>query len=100
MKKKSRFRSERDILAEIFQCERDSAQCLKDAEALEVTGRAWLKLPDMVDSGMMKLDEARKLRSRASRLVDVKAKKLGDVLAEFRTETMPFLNGDKTVQAP
>lgn len=100
MKRKSRFKSERDILAEIFQCERDSAQCMKDAEALEATGREWLKLPEMTHSGMMKLEEARKLRERATRLIEVKAKKLGDTLAEFRSEPMPFLNGDRTVQAP
>lgn len=99
MKKKARFNSERAILAEIHQCERDSAQCLKDAESMEADARELFKHPDMVADAHFKMEEVAKLRRRAARLIDVKARNLGLKLAEFRTETLPFLT-DKTVQAP
>lgn len=98
MRKKGRLKSEREILAMIHDCHRESYALLKEADMEEAIAKDWLKLPEMAEAGSHKMDQVRKLRERADRLIDVKAKKLGDKLSEFRTETMPFLN-DKTVQA-
>jgi hypothetical protein len=99
VKKKKRFNSERAILAQIYQCQREANECLKQAEDNEAVAKEWMKHPDMVDSANLKLGEARRLRSRATRLTDTEAKKLGETLSEFRTTPMPFIN-DATVQSP
>lgn len=51
----------------------------------------------MVDDAKFKMEQALTLRRRADRLIDTKARKLGECLAEFNTQTMPFLT-DNTVK--
>lgn len=98
MKARKRFNSERAILAEINECHREALEVTREAEAMEETAKEWIKLTEMADAGKHKLEESRKLRERAARLIDVKAKKLGERLAEFRTEPMALLNGDRSIQ--
>lgn len=97
MKKSHRFRSEHEIMAAIHQCHRESNAAIVEAEALEAIAKTYFTMPGMVEDARLKKQEAQALRKRANRLLDVKAKHLGECLAEFRTGTMPFL-ADTTVK--
>jgi hypothetical protein len=47
---------------------------------------------------MMKFkSKAEKCRTRSRRINDITLKKLKDVMAEFRTETMHFMAGDGSI---
>lgn len=96
--KAKRFRSEREILAAIHQCHREAQAAIVEAESLETIAKQYFRMPDMVEDAMLKKSEAQKLRKRANRLLDSKAKHLGECLAEFKTDAMPFLS-DTTVKA-
>lgn len=96
-KKHKRYKSERDILALIHQCHRDAQAAIVEAESLETVAKQYFKMPDMVDDASLKMSEANKLRRKAGRLLDTKAKKLGECLSEFQTSAMPFLT-DSTVK--
>jgi len=96
-KKPKRYRSEREIIALIHQCHREANQCIIEAESLETLAKEYFKKPDMVDDAKFKMEQALTLRRRADRLIDTKARKLGECLAEFNTQTMPFLT-DNTVK--
>ncbi len=97
MKKHRRFKSEREILAEIHKCHREAQAAIVEAESLEAIAKQYFRMPDMVEDARLKKQEAEKLRQRANRLLDIKAKKLGDCLAEYQTTALPFLS-DTTVK--
>lgn len=97
-KKHKRFKSEREILALIHQCHRDANAAIVQAESLETIAKQYFTMPDMVDDASLKMAEAKKLRRSADRLLDTKAVKLGECLAEFQTQGMGFLT-DNTVRA-
>ena len=94
MKKQKRFKSEREILAAIYKCHREANAAIVEAESLETIAKHYFTMPDMVEDARLKKQEAETLRKRANRLVDVKAKKLGDALAAFQTVTLPFMTDD------
>ncbi len=97
MKKNKRYRSEREILALIHACHRDAQAAIIEAESFEALAKDYFKIPDMVETAIFKKSEAVKARQRANRLLDSKAKKLGECLAEFQSVPMPFLT-DSTVK--
>lgn len=97
MKPKKRFKSEREILALIHACHRNANAAIIEAESLETIAKQYFKMPAMVDDASIKMAEAQKLRRSAERMIETKAKKLGESLAEFRTCAMPFLT-DTTVK--
>lgn len=97
MKSKKRYKSEHEILALIYQCQREANAAIVEAESLETIAKQYFKMPSMVDDASLKMAEANKLRRRADRLLDSKAKRLGECLSEFRTEGMFFLP-DATVK--
>ena len=88
------FKSEHAIMAAIHQCHREANQAIIEAESLETLAKHYFTMSEMVDTARMKKSEAQKLRQRANRLIDIKAKKLGEALAEFKTSAMPFLLDD------
>ncbi len=92
---KKRLRSEREILAQIHQCHRDANQCIVEAESLETIAKEYFR-QGMTDDATFKMAEANTLRRKADRLLDNKAKKLGEKLSEFQTVALPFLT-DQTV---
>ncbi len=96
VKPKKRLRSEREILAQIHACHRDANQCIVEAESLETIAKQYFTMPDMVEDARLKMQEASKLRARSERLIESKAKRLGEKLAEFQTVALPFLT-DQTV---
>lgn len=98
MKQRKRYTSERAILAEIHEAQRDANAAFAEAEQLEAVAKEYIKDPERAGEGQYKLKEAQKLRDRGTRLIEVKAKKLGERLAEFRTEPMTLLNGDRSIQ--
>lgn len=97
-KKHKRYRSEREILALIHACHRDAQAAIVEAESLETIAKQYLTMPGMVEDAMLKKSESLKLRRQADHLLDTKARKLGECLAEFRTQGMDFLT-DATVKA-
>lgn len=78
-------------MALIHQCHRDANAAIVEAESLETIANQYFRMPDMVNDASLKMAEANKLRRKADRLLDTKAVKLGQCLAEFRTDAMPFL---------
>lgn len=97
MRKEKRFKSEREILAAIHQCHRDAQAAIVRAESLETIAKEYARM-GMADDATFKREEAAKLRRSADRLIDSKAKKLGDCLSEYKTTALPFL-ADTTVKA-
>lgn len=97
-KKQKRFKDDRAILAAIHQCHRDANAAIVEAESLEAIARTYFTMPGMVEDAEIKKAEALKKRRQADRLIDTKARKLGESLAEFRTQGLPFLT-DLSVKA-
>ncbi len=84
-------------MAEIHKCHREAQAAIVQAESLETIAKEYARR-GMNDDATFKREEAAKLRRSADRLIDSKAKKLGDCLAEFQTTAMSFIS-DTTVKA-
>lgn len=84
-----RFTSEHDIMAAINETIRRANRMKADALALDIEADR-LFAAGLGDDGRFKRNEAEKMRASAER-VNGKAKHLGELLAEFRTQAMPFL---------
>lgn len=115
MRKQKRYNSEEEILAAIDECHTRSKGLLACAEALDLKADRHLQICNKMMAGKITHEikaeinvrkeqarqdsaKARKIRKQATRLIDVKAKKLGITLAAFRTDTMlPILGRDRSV---
>lgn len=99
MKPRRRLTSEKQILAKIDLCHVRSRQKRTEAEAIDRQADEVFRLAgkERNDGERLKLVEhatflrkdADELRVSATRLIEVRAKKLGDRLSEFRTELLP-----------
>ncbi len=98
-KSQRRFTSEREILAEIYSCQRKLNAQLKEAEEKEAQGHKYVRTgePGLVSQGQMDLKDAERLRKLIKRTEDNKLKKLKNALSAFQTEMLPGMGGDKAV---
>lgn len=110
-----RFRTESEILAAIDRCKADAHAKLVKAEALEAeakelgkrlydAGAVWSKTDDAFAQVDYLIDQATSLKRAAKRLLDTRAKRLGEKLSEFRTRAVVPLTeqlgiGDDSVKA-
>lgn len=109
MKPRRRFTTEKAILAKIDDCHIRSRRKRAEAEATDRKADEIFELASRAtdDSERVKLaeyarelrEDADKLRVSATRLIEVRAKKLGDRLSEFRTELLPIGDTDTSVPA-
>lgn len=109
MKPRRRLTSEKQIMSKIELCHVRSRQKRAEAEAIdrkadEVFHMAGKERDDgerikLVDYATYLRNDADKLRVAATRLIEVRAKKLGERLSEFRTELLPLGLADQSVPA-
>jgi hypothetical protein len=101
MKKlKKRYHTEAQIIAAIDNCKARAKKKLERAQALDDNADKLFKAgdPEMVSAGNLYREEASALRDSANRLVNRRARELGQLLAIFRTPQLPAIdNGDKSV---
>lgn len=96
-KPKKRYRSEAQILEEIDKCHANSKRALEKAESAELRIRILREQPDNADTDKRKAEmdtlkeDILRFRTYAKRQIEVRARKLGRKLAEFRTVTMGFM---------
>lgn len=108
MKPRRRLISEKEILAKIDDCHVRSRRALTQAGAVdrkadEIFSKAastidFTERSRLVDYGDELRAKANKFRKAATRLIEVRAHKLGKRLSEFRTELLPVHGvGDASV---
>ena len=103
MSKQRKFHTEKQILDAIDKVVNAAQENLRKAELLEQAAQTHFKIaavskqPEAAayqHQGKVDLEDALHFRERATRQIDVRAKKLKQVLAEFQTIPMPFLGND------
>lgn len=101
--KQKKFHTEKQILDEIDKILATAKEDLWKAEQLEKSSKEHAKIaasakpPESYahqNQSRIDLDDAARFRKKATRLIEVKAKKLKMTLAEFRTIPMPILGTD------
>lgn len=114
MKRQTRYKTEAQIIEAIYDCRWRSVEKMNQAGELEAQAADFYKrsavsarareVQSQNDAWGLKLegdrakDKAMKFRKQATRLLDVRFKKLGKVLAAFRTEPMAaVLGNDRSV---
>lgn len=88
---KKRYTDESQIIHDIDTCYRLASKASKEAEDLDNQADELFRIPNMIEDAKGKRLRAAKTRQRANNLINKKAKKLGEKLAEFRTVTMPIV---------
>lgn len=103
MAKKRKFKTEKQILDAIDKVCNAAKENLRKAELLEESSQTHFKIAAVSKypeayahehQGKVDLEDSLLFRKRATRQIEVRAKKLKQVLAEFQTVPMPFLGND------
>lgn len=107
MKPRRRFTTEKAILAKIDDCHIRSQRKRAEAEAMDKQADEVLKKAGDLRHENERASHARyakdlrreagELRVSATRLIEVRAKKLGERLSEFRTELLPCISSGPSV---
>lgn len=92
---KKRYTKREQILADIDKEKKRAVDLLTEAEHLEALAVDEFKIPSMIENAVYKKEEAKALRKRSARIMDIKLLKLSSRLAELDTMPMPFLDGTK-----
>ena len=97
MKRIKKYNSEHDLISEINCAQREANKIKFEAEKLDDNAKAHFMAGDAETGGCLR-DKATKLKEKANRIENVKIKKLGNALAEFRTLGFDcVLGSDKSV---
>jgi hypothetical protein len=95
-----RFRTKEQIIAEIDRAKELAKQHLREAESYEMEIRAiqirgYTQEEWLIDE---KVKQVERLRKRATSLLEVRCKWLGEKLSEFETLLLPFIeDGDTSI---
>lgn len=93
-----RYTTKQQILDDIDKAKAESLRLLADAAKIDEAAHALFRVDSMIEDAVMKREEAKRLRTRAAGLIEVRCRKLRDKLAEFDTLPFPFLE-DASVDA-
>lgn len=86
---KPRWHSEKQLIDEINKAHRDSKLLLLSADSKEAEGRFILSNTGH-EIGKIYIQEAQKMRKRATSLIENRARRLGEALSVMRTEMLPM----------
>ena len=95
-----RYNTEAEILEAIDSCHRQAAELALQADGIAQECVKMRGQPEHKEDIAYGRIEEKRLRGKSFRLLNVKAKKLGEKLSEFRTSQLPALdNHDPSIPA-
>jgi hypothetical protein len=88
---KRRYTDKSQIEREIDKCIEEHKRLILEANALEEVSARLFQVRGMQEDAIMKKEASMKLRVKANNLIQIRARKLKEKMAEIQTLPLPFL---------